>query len=190
MRIENSYFGGSGKVSSLSFSGGLVGASFNYLEIENSYFGGSGEISSSSEFSSVGALVGKHFHSGNPSTRLTVTNSYWNKGATQNVHGVAQGMKRAQGNAAVSETTNVVMDVSGATGLTLVQLQAITASALAAPSSPSGIGNAWDLGTVNQLPAVKKCVDFMVDDLRNLVVTCGSYGATAPLDKLFKSQRP
>ena len=75
LMITNSYFSGSGGVSSssgsTSFSGGLVGRSYN-ITIMNSYFSGGGSVSSSSDFASYsGGLVGYGRRI------LTITNSYF-----------------------------------------------------------------------------------------------------------------
>ncbi len=148
LAITNSYFSGSGGVSSSatteSFSGGLVGSSDATLTITNSYFSGSGGVSSSASSDSFsGGLVGS-FSSlfGSP---LTITNSYWNTDAPQLINdGMrAQSPKRAQG--------NVTVDPMGAVGLTLTQLQATSGTF-------PDLGDAWDLGTDQQNPAVKRCI--------------------------------
>ena len=198
---NSSFFGGS--ISSFisdpstiakddAWSGGLIACSATLplpttapsttasLTINNSVFFGSGEISSSSPPSHShntesysGGLVA-HLDS---SFVLTAQNSYWNSDAPQRVNGSLQSSKRARGDA---ET-----EPSGTFGLTLMELKAITSSTLSAPS-PSDLPHsttdntkAWDLGTVSQLPAIKKCVNLMVDP-NTFVVTCGSYGALLP----------
>ncbi len=149
LTIMNSYFSGSGGVSSSSsfrdsHSGGLVGRSFS-LTITNSYFGGSGGVSSSSSSgdSFSGGLVG--FSSS--SSSLTITNSYWNTDAPQSIDGGATlrnvGDKRAQGGATA--------DPTGAVGLTLTELKATSGTF-------PNLGDAWGLGTDQQLPAVKRCI--------------------------------
>ena len=80
LAIINSYFSGSGGISSSSstlsesYSGGLVGFSFSSgdsLTITNSYFSGSGGVSSDGSIGSVsGGLVGI-------ASSLTITNSYF-----------------------------------------------------------------------------------------------------------------
>ncbi len=181
--IMNSYFSGAGGVSSSSSSsysrsGGLVGYSSSALTIVNSYFSGAGGVSSSYY---SGGLVGF-------GRTMTITNGYWNNGAPQSVDGgtTNQSPKRAQGNAALDAQGDLV-DVPGTIGLTLTQLKAITSSTPSAPSpsdlphSATDNTNAWDLGTISQLPAVKLCVSPTVS--RTNVVTCASYGA------LIKGQR-
>ena len=82
LTIVNSYFSGSGGISSLcssdsegSFSGGLVGEVGSPLTIMNSYFSGSGGVSSSASaggsVSYSGGLVGRGTNS------LTIKNSYF-----------------------------------------------------------------------------------------------------------------
>ncbi len=150
LTITNSYFSGEGGVSSLSgsstlfssSSGGLVGFSAS-LMITNSYFSSEGSVSSSSSVaSSSGGLVGRSVSS---SSVVTITNSYWNTEAPQLINdGMrAQSPKRAQG--------DVTADPMGAVGLTLAQLQATSGTYL-------DLGDAWDLGTTTQLPAVKQCI--------------------------------
>ncbi len=147
LTITNSYFSGSGGVSSsssssISYSGGLVGSSSSSfsLTITNSYFSGSGGVSASSGSSSAsGGLVGRV-----SSSSLMITNSYWNTDAPQLVDGSPQNPKRAQGDATA--------DLMGAVGLTLTQLKATSGT------YPNLLGNAWDLGTTTQLPAVKQCI--------------------------------
>ena len=165
LTITNSYFSSSGRVSASSLddsdSGGLVGWAESSLTIMNSYFSGTGGIYSDSSASDSGGLVGW------ADLSPTITgSSYWNTDAPQMVDGNAQNPKRARGNATINP--------SGATGLTLVQLQAITGT------HPSGLPNnatdntkAWDLGSDMQLPAIKSCVNPTVT---NNVVTCASYG--------------
>ncbi len=141
LTITNSYFSGSGGVSassgsSFSFSGGLVGFSSS-LTITNSYFSGSGGVSSSSSKSYSGGLVGSS------DATFTITNSYWNADAPQSTDGSPQNPKRVQGDATA--------DPMGAVGLTLTQLQATSG---AFPD----LGDAWDLGTDQQNPAVKRCI--------------------------------
>ena len=168
LMIVNSYFSGSGRISSSTpysyvFSGGLVGIFDGSLTIMNSYFSGSGRISSSG--SNLGGLVGSSYKS------LTITNSYWNTDAPQSVSGTERMLlsdKRAQGNAETNP--------SGATGLTLAQLQAISGTHPdGLPHSATDSTKAWDLGTDEQLPAVKRCVSPTVSSTN--VVTCASYGA-------------
>ncbi len=148
LTITNSYFSGSGGVSasadSLSYSGGLVGSSDATLTIMNSYFSGSGGVTSSASgsFSYSGGLVG-----GSSNTPV-ITNSYWNTDAPQS------GDKRAQG--------DVMSNPTGAVGLTLTELQATSGTF-------PDLGDAWDLGTTTQLPAIKRCTLDMAD-------VCVSYG--------------
>ncbi len=191
LMIVNSYFSGSGEISSssatisstssASYSGGLIGASesnspssSDSLMIVNSYFSGSGKISSASAASiSSGGLVGS-FSSASAARTLTITNGYWNTEAPQSVNGNDQTLKRAQGNAAVSMVSgvDVVTDVTGATGLTLSQLQAISGTHPSdLPSDDTDNTKAWDLGTNMQLPAIKRCVGSITDGV------CASYGA-------------
>ncbi len=144
LRITNSYFSGSGGVSSSSssssFSGGLVGhVSSSSLMITNSYFSGSDGVSASSSISYSGGLVGRV-----SSSSLMITNSYWNTDAPQLVDGSPQNPKRAQGDATA--------DLMGAVGLTLAELQATSGT------YPNLLGVGWDLGTDQQLPAVKRCI--------------------------------
>ncbi len=148
--ITNSYFSGNGGVSSsssssaaLSYSGGLVGRSAS-LTITNSYFSGSGGVSSSSSSSSTstsGGLVGN-----SSGTTPVITNSYWNTDAPQSTDGGItlrdMGDKRARGDV----TANPM-----AVGLTLAQLKATSGTF-------PDLGDAWDLGTDQQLPAVKRCI--------------------------------
>ncbi len=169
--IKNSYFSGFGDIFSFasggsSISGGLVAHSHHGtpLTIINSYFSGSGKVSSSTSgsVSYSGGLVGRSTAS------LTITNSYWNTETSQSVGGSPQNPKRAQGNAA--------MNPSGTTGLTLVQLQAITGihpSGL--PHSATDDTKAWDLGTDMQLPAVKLCIPTITSGVANWAI-CASYG--------------
>ncbi len=202
LTITNSYFSGSGSVSSssssadLSFSGGLVGRSASSLTITNSYFSGSGDISSSSGSLSlsgglVGSVVGSDsltitnsYFSGkggvtsssssgdsfsgglvgrsSSSISLTITNSYWNTDAPQSTDGGAtpQNPKRTQG--------DVTANPMGAVGLTLAELQATSGT------YPNLLGDAWDLGTDQQNPAVKRCI------LNAMMTGCASpamYGA-------------
>ena len=170
LTITNSYFSGSDGVSassgSSSSSGGLVGVSASSLMIVNSYFSGSGEISSASDArSSSGGLVGES------SSALTITNGYWNIDASQSVNGVDQTTKRAQGNAVVSN--DVVADVAGATGLTLTGLKATSGTYPSGlPSGATENTKAWDLGTNEQLPAIKRCVSPITD-----AGVCTLYGA-------------
>ncbi len=144
--ITNSYFSGSGGVSSsssgfLSSSGGLVGRSSFSLTITNSYFSGEGGVSSSSAAASSvysGGLVG----SVSSSSSLTITNSYWNTDAPQSIDGLPQNPKRARGDV----TANPI-----AVGLTPTQLKATGGTF-------PDLGDAWDLGTDQQNPAVKQCI--------------------------------
>ena len=167
LTIMNSYFSG-GKISSdsssSSYSGGLVGATGSILTIINCIFSESGGVSSAS---SSGGLLGGH-----STASLTITNSYWNTDASQSVGGSPQNPKRAWGNAA--------MNPSGTTGLTLVQLQAITGI------HPSGLPNnatdntkAWDLGDSSELPAVKLCIPTITSGVADWTM-CASYGNLLP----------
>ena len=171
LTIMNSYFSG-GKISSdssssSSYSGGLVGGGNASLTIMNSYFSGSGGVFSSATTAAfLGGLVGHN------STSLTITNGYWNTNASQMKNNAAQNPKRARGDTA--------MNPSGTTGLTLVQLQAITGI------HPSGLPHgatddtkAWDLGTDMQLPAVKLCIPTIINSVPNWAM-CASYGALLP----------
>ncbi len=140
--ITNSYFSGSGGVSSSSsdstYSGGLVGR-VSSLTITNSYFSGSGGVSSSSNASSYsGGLVG------NSDAILMITNSYWNIEAPQSTDGGAtpQNPERARGDA--------TSDPMSAVGLTLTELKATSGT------YPNLLGDAWDLGTDQQLPTIKR----------------------------------
>ncbi len=172
LTITNSYFSGSGGVSSSasfsssassgqSSSGGLVGrVPSSFLTITNSYFSGEGGVSSSvpspSPFSYSGGLVG--------STDISmITNSYWNTDAPQSTDGGTTlrdvGDKRVQGNARD--------DLMGRVRLTLTELQAISGASGTFPD----LGDAWDLGTDQQLPAVKLCILDMAG-----MGTCASYG--------------
>ena len=173
MTIMNSYFSGVGGISSsavasASHSGGLVGSSSaSSFTITNSYFSGGGSASSSSSSSRSGGLVGEAF---NP---LTIINSYWNTDAPQSVNGMPQNPKRAQGDASSNP--------AGTTSLTLMQLKATSGmypDSLLLPAP--GIGDAWDLGTDMQLPAIKTCVNpTIVPPMMtggNITVTCASYG--------------
>ncbi len=170
LMIVNSYFSGLGEVSSSSggsnpSSGGLVGNLDGSLMIVNSYFGGSGKISSSSggPNPSSGGLVGS-FPSVSVARTLTITNGYWNTDAPQSVKGNDQSPKRAQGNAETNP--------SNTTGLTLMQLQAISGTHPdGLPSGATDNTKAWDLGTDEQLPAIKRCVSPITDGV------CASYGA-------------
>ena len=169
LEITNCYFSGLGGVSSShvsssgsSRSGGLVGNSTAPLIIKNCIFSGSGNILSSS---TSGGLIG------GSTSSLTITNSYWNTNAPQSVNNIAQN-SRAQGNAA--------MNPSGTTGLTLVQLQAITGihpSGL--PNSATDNTKAWDLGTDMQLPAVKLCIPTITNNVADWTM-CASYGNLLP----------
>ncbi len=157
LTIMNSYFSGSGGVSSSSSSsslsaasGGLVGESIGTLTIMNSYFSGEGGISSSA---ASGGLVGESIGT------LTIMNSYWNTDAPQSTDGgmTPQSPKRARGNATV--------DPMGAVRLTLAQLKATSGTF-------PDLGDAWALGTDQQLPAVKRCILDMAG-----MGTCASYAA-------------
>ncbi len=185
LTITNSYFSGSGGVSSssstsISKSGGLVGDASDSLTITNSYFSGSGGVSSSA-FS--GGLVGDVSSFSLTITNLTITNSYWNTTAPQNVgdaERISVTTKRAQGNVQT-------IIPSGTTGLTLVQLQAITGT------HPSGLPNgatdntkAWNLGTDTQLPAIKRCVPTITGTGATATTDwtmCASYGNLLPLQR-------
>ena len=134
------------------------------LTITNSYFSGFAISSSATGVlhTHTGGLIGSNGNS-------LITNSYWNKNAPQSVNNVAQNPKRARGHPASNPP--------GATGLTLVQLQAITGT------HPSGLPNgatdntkAWDLGTASELPAVKLCIPTITNGVPNWTV-CASYGA-------------
>ncbi len=146
LTIRNSYFSGSGGVSSSSssgsspYSGGLVGFSSSSLTVTNSYFSGEGGVSSSSAAASAvysGGLVG--FSSNTP----VIMNSYWNTDAPQSTDGSPQSPKRARG--------DVTANPMGAVGLTLAELQATGGTF-------PDLGDAWDLGTDQQNPAVKQCI--------------------------------
>ncbi len=190
--ITNSHFSGLGKISSssatssrsydsYSSSGGLVGS--GTVTIMNSYFSGANGVSSSSSVdysyrsaeSYSGGLVGGD----GVTLTVRITNGYWDTDAPQSVDGgtTNQSPKRAQGNS--------LTNPSGAIDLTLMQLKAITVSTTSAPS-PSGLPHsateAWNLGSVSQLPAIKLCVSPTVSSTN--VVTCASYGA------LLAGQRP
>ncbi len=149
LMITNSYSSGSGNVTSesataASLAGGLVGRSDASLTITNSYSSGlSGVSSSSFSSSSSGGLVGSS--SGN-SAMLTFVNSYWNTDAPQLTDDgmTAQAPKRARGDA--------VADPMGAVRLTLAELKATSGT------FPDLLGDAWVLGTDQQLPAVKQCI--------------------------------
>ncbi len=158
LTVTDSYFSGSGGVScfaSTVYSGGLVGVSSS-LTVTSSYFSGSGGVSSSSSgsFSFSGGLVG----GGSPFSAPVITNSYWNQDAPQLINESPQTPKIAQGDATA--------DPTGAVGLTLTQLQATSGT------YPNLLGPAWDLGTDQQLPAVKLCILDMAG-----TGTCASYGA-------------
>ncbi len=143
LMITNSYFSGSGGVSAsglVSRSGGLVGFSSS-LTITNSYFSGSGGVSASATFAVnafSGGLVG--FSSNTP----VIMNSYWNTDAPQLINRSAQVPKRAQG--------DVTSDPMGAVGLTLTELKATSGT------YPNLLGDAWNLGTTTQHPAIKLCI--------------------------------
>ncbi len=168
LTITNSYFSGSGGVSSSStstststsispYSGGLVGlGNSSSLTITNSYFSGSGGVSSSPPSSSISSSYSGGLVGGSSNTPV-IMNSYWNTDAPQLVDGSPQNPKRVQGNAPV--------DPMGAVGLILAQLQATSGTF-------PDLGDAWDLGTDQQLPAVKQCILDMAG-----MGTCASYGA-------------
>ncbi len=177
LTITNSYFSGSGGVvsdsvsdsASYSYSGGLVGvSSSSSFTITNSYFSGSGGVVSdsySSYSSSVtysGGLVGRV----SSSSSLTITNSYWNTDAPQSTDGWLQSPKRARG--------DVTVDPMGAVGLTLAELKATGGTF-------PDLGDAWDLGTTTQLPAVKRCT------LNTAMTDCAS---PATYGNLLAGQRP
>ncbi len=156
LTIVNSYFSGDDIYGGF-YAGGLVGQSKGKssgaaapvmpasLIIKNSYFGGSGDIASGSR---SGGLVGNL-----NSSSSTITNSYWNTEASQIKRGRVQSPPRERGNAA-----------GLGNGLTLSQLRAIDST------GPSGLGDAWDLGTTSQLPAIKRCVGLITAGV------CASYG--------------
>ncbi len=181
LMITNSYFSGSDGVSSsssssdLSFSssGGLVGFSDDTLTITNGYFSGSGGVSSSGgsnpdSFSYSGGLVGS-------AIILTIANSYFSGGG-----GVSSssGFDFSSGGLVGFSFGPVMMDSywntdqiseaggTGAVGLTLTQLKATSGT------YPNLLGDAWDLGTDQQLPAVKRCILDMAG-----MGTCASYAA-------------
>ncbi len=165
LTITNSYFSGIGGVSSssaafpsFSFSGGLVGSSNAILMITNSYFSGSGGVSSSSSSSGSSSYSGGLV--GFSSSSLTITNSYWNTDAPQSTDGGVTlrnvGNKRTRGNS--------TSEPMGAVRLTLAQLKATSGTF-------PDLGDAWDLGTDQQLPAVKLCILDMAG-----MGTCASYG--------------
>ena len=186
LTIMNSYFSGSGGVSSsstlpISYAGGLVGhsGSNNSLTIMNSYFSAPGEISShSTRFSRSGGLVGNA-----AGASLTITNSYFGGSGEISVSGITTQLGGLVGNSlAVTSFTgsywnntqqnlqaqgNVAMP-PGTTGLTLMQLQATSGT------YPDGLGSAWDL-TAGKLPAVKLCVPTITNDIADWT-TCASYG--------------
>ena len=191
LTISNSYFSGSGGVfcssPNNSSSGGLVGRASSPVTITNSYFSGSGGVfsySSNNTSSYSGGLIGY------TSTSLTITKFYWNTDAPQKItNGMTnQNPKRAQGNATLDAQGNLV-DASGAIGLTLMQLKAITSSTPSAPS-PSDLPHsatdntkAWDLGDADQLPAIKLCVPTITGTGSAATTnwtTCASYGALLP----------
>ncbi len=187
LTIVNSYFSGSGGVSSssssFSYSGGLVGSSEAALTIINSYFSGSGGMSSFSSSSYSGGLLG--FFSSTAS--LMVMRSYWNIDAPQSVGGTNQDPKRAQGDVESSNSAALVgesdtVEVVGTTGLTLVQLQAISNTDPDGGLSHSAADNikAWDLGSNTQLPAVKLCIPTIATNGVTDWATCASYGALLP----------
>ena len=137
-------------------------------------------------------------------TIVNITNSYWNKNAPQSVDGGvthqsprARGDTTPDGSGGFLDTSNNLVDVSGATGLTLAEFKAITATTTGSitTSYPSGllspmlgIGDAWHLGTASQLPAIKQCVNptIVPSIMRDSTTTvmCASYGA------LLAGQRP
>ncbi len=159
LTIMNSYYSGAGTISAKTTSGGLVAqvSRTSILTIINSYFGRSGGIFSYSTSPFVGALIAYK-----PSKPPIIKNTYWNRNTLNN--GLLWG---AFGDA---------NDPSGATGISLENLKAINGDAhpsnLRLPTP--GIGDAWDLGYVNQLPAIKKCVNPTISD-DNITVTCESY---------------
>ncbi len=171
--ITNSYFSGMGGVSSSaassSRSGGFVGVSSGTVNITNSYFSGMGRVSASVASNSYsGGLVGFSSSSGG---MLNIMNSYWNIDAPQSVNGSLrspQSSKREVGSSSANRMGS---------GLTLIQLKAFTGTSPSGLLLPTpGIGDAWDLGTASELPAVKLCVSpIMVSNTG--VVTCASYGA-------------
>ncbi len=184
LTIRNSYFSGSGGVSSSSladdsFSGGLMGfASSSSLTIRNSYFSGSGGVSSSSsvDLSSSGGLVGSSF-----SSSLTITNSYFS--GEGGVSSSAAALSYSGGLVGSSFLPSLMITNSYwntdtpqlINGSPQVPKQAqgdvmtnptagttgLTLAQLQATSGASGtfpdLGPAWDLGITTQLPAVKRC---------------------------------
>ena len=172
LTITNCYFSGE-KISSFSssgsYSGGLVASTSGDLTIINSYFG-DGRISSSSSSSNPslsGGLLGELISS----SSYMFENSYWNKDAPQSVNSLPQNPRRAWGSG-----TN---EPAGTTSITLEQLKATSGmypSNLLLPIPSIGdVGNAWDLGTANQLPAIKLCVPTITNDVTNWTM-CASYG--------------
>ena len=172
LTIKNSYFDSAGGVSSAattsvadysSRSGGLVGNSFSTLTITNSYFSSEGEIFSSapSSLSYSGGLVGYRL------TNMTFTDNYWNKGAVQKVTNIISGDKQQRTQTSLAYGNVGTSSSEG--GLILRQLKDGT--------HPSNLGDAWDLGTNTQLPAVKLCID---PTTTNGVTTCASHGALLP----------
>ncbi len=183
LKIINSYFYGQDGVYSHSpssekaSSGGLVGELFSdaNANITNSYFtsnsyfvkGGGISATGSPTSSYVGGLVG-FFDVGGT---LITTNSYWSTDAPQDLNGMAQSSKRAQGNG------NTETNPSGATGLRVSQLKSSNPNNLLLPRP--GLGDAWDLGESDEIPAIKICINPDV----NSDIMCTSYG------KLLGGQR-
>ncbi len=184
LTITNSYFSSEGGVSASVFStgavlsssftcnsGGLVGEAFS-LTITNSYFSGSGGISSSvaAFTTSSGGLVGF-------SSSLMVTNSYFSGsgGVSVSTYSSLSSSGGLVGSVAGSSSLTIRNSYwntdqisraggTGAVGLTLAELQATSGT------YPNLLGDAWDLGTDQQLPAVKRCI-------LDMAGVCASYAA-------------
>ena len=163
LKIENSYCSGSGDISGSRAAGGLVASvdEEGSLTITNSIFSGSGEIVSRNLLPSSGALVGFIFFN----STIMIVNGYWNTDASRVINGRSTSMKKALGYA-----TGIYDTID----LTLIELKATSGTYPA--GLPNGISSskAWNLGTANQLPAIKACVNPTVT---NNIVTCASYGA-------------
>ena len=118
-----------------SRSAGLFGSTSGTTEIRNVRII-SGPIHSSSPLSYSGGLVGGSFCSGGS---VNITNGYWNNSLPQSVDG-----------GTTNRSPKGCAGASGATGLTLTQLEAIAVSTTSTPS-PSGLPHsatdntkAWD----------------------------------------------
>ncbi len=172
--IKNSYFYGNevlshsysalNKTYSFSFSGGFVGYYSEYTEnltITNSYVVGNKLYAlGTSNNSNAGSFIGSFDNQDIP----VIINSYWNTDVFQRIGAglIDQTQQQVLGNSLGDGLIGVI-------GLTKDELRATNENYpnnLLSSPNPS-LDSAWDLGSSNQLPALKTCILAKINNVIN-----------------------